>query len=117
MQTFRYRFPLALELLLNSPLLRINSALALTLPSCAGLVLDELLLLLLRREASGSPGDSPLARARMLRMSVKLTTPLSRPLMLAPGICEAETADPIFVKGVIGVCASLPVPGREGVEM
>jgi len=76
-----YRLLDVLELLPKSTLLRICSALAL-IPSTFGLELDELLRRLLRRTSSGSPGDSPLARAKILRTSVKLTTPDSRPLII-----------------------------------
>ena len=50
----------------------------------------ELLLLCLRR-SSGSVGCIPDARAKRFRMSVRLTTPASRPPMLAPGSADAET--------------------------
>lgn len=48
---------------------------------------DELLLRLrFRRVCSGSTGLSPLTRAKRFSMSVRLTTPLRRPLMVeAPG--------------------------------
>lgn len=77
----------ALEILVlrpSSPLDRISSPLARTLSTC-GRELVELLLRRRRRTSSGSPGDSPLARASRLSTSVKLTTPDSRPDMPAPG--------------------------------
>ena len=73
-----------LELLPSSPLPRKNSVLARML-STFGLELEELLRRRLRRTSSGSRGDSPLALAKRFSISVKLTTPDSRPLMLAPG--------------------------------
>jgi hypothetical protein len=55
-----------------------------------------MLLLLLRRrcrrDSAGSSGFSPLARANRFRMSVRLTTPLSRPEML-PGMLDAVTVE------------------------
>jgi hypothetical protein len=68
----------------NSVLLLMASELARTLSARARILL-ELLLRLRLRVASGSPGDSPLARARILSTSVRLTTPERRPLMLWPG--------------------------------
>ena len=56
----------------------------------------------------------------MLRTSVKLTTPLSRPLMPAPGSWPAETLPTpgltlIGKEGVLGVAtASLVEPDRTG---
>lgn len=46
------------------------------------------------RSSSGSLGDRPLARAKRLRTSVRLTTPVRRPLKFWPGSCEAEIAAP-----------------------
>lgn len=68
-------------------------------------MLEELLRRRRRRVASGSPGESPLARARMLSTSVKLTTPLRRPLMPAPGSWLADTL----------VTPGLTLIGKEGV--
>ena len=70
-----------------------------------GRELEELLLRLSLRISSGSPGCRPLARANRLRTSVKLTTPESRPLMAAPGSCEALIVTPglMLVKGGPGV--------------
>lgn len=57
-------------------------------------IMDELLLLVrrLRRSSSGSRGDKPQAFAYRLRMSVRLITPMRRPLTLAPGRAAAGTA-------------------------
>lgn len=46
------------------------------------------------RSSSGSLGDNPLARAKRFRTSVKLTTPVRRPLMFCPGKTAALTAAP-----------------------
>lgn len=65
------------------------------MPSTAGRVLDELLVRRRRlRASSGSAGDKPLALARRLSTSVRLTTPDKRPDMLAPGSTLALTAEP-----------------------
>jgi hypothetical protein len=58
--------------------------------------LRRTLLLLLRRRRRDSPGSigfSPLARANRFSVSVRLTTPLSRPEMLAPGMLAAVTEE------------------------
>lgn len=46
------------------------------------------------RSSSGSLGERPLARAKRLRTSVRLTTPVRRPLRFWPGSWEAEMAVP-----------------------
>jgi hypothetical protein len=46
------------------------------------------------RSSSGSLGERPLARANKFRTSVKLTTPVRRPLMFCPGRTAALTAAP-----------------------
>jgi len=51
-----------------------------------------LLLLRLRLASSGSEGLNPLALAKRLSTSVRLTTPDSRPLVFCPGIAAAGTA-------------------------
>jgi hypothetical protein len=60
-------------------------------------MLRRTLLLLLRRrcrrDSVTSSGFRPLARANRFRMSVRLTTPLSRPEML-PGMLDAVTDEP-----------------------
>jgi hypothetical protein len=62
-------------------------------PSKLGLTLEELLCLLLRfLVSSGSPGESPDARANRLSTSVRETTPDKRPLIPAPGRLPADTA-------------------------
>lgn len=65
--------------------------------------LAELLRRRRLRVSAGSAGLSPLARACRLRMSVRLTTPTSRPDRQAPGNAEAgmEVAigEFVFVKG------------------
>ena len=50
--------------------------------------LDELLRRRRLRDSAGSAGFSPLARACKFRMSVKLTTPTSRPDSRAPSRAE-----------------------------
>ena len=93
----------------GSRLLLINSALARML---------ELLLPRRRlRVSSGSLGCSPLAFARTLSTSVRLTTPDNRPDMLAPGSWLAEIAKlgALLVDGVSG--GSLPEPCRAGGDM
>ncbi len=55
------------------------------------LLLLLLLPLLFRLASSGSVGCNPLALANRFRMSVRLTTPFSRPDMCCPGKAEAET--------------------------
>lgn len=57
------------------------------------LMLLELDLRLARLASSGSWGFSPLARAKRLRMSVRLMTPLSLPERLAPGTAEIADAE------------------------
>lgn len=83
--------------------------------SVLGLEFDELLRRLRLRMSSGSPGDSPDARAKRFKTSVKLTTPERRPLMAAPGICAALILTPGFtaVKGGPGVISG-PLPDRCG---
>ncbi len=65
------------------------------LPPTSTLLLLPKLTLLLRRLclllSSGSCGCSPLALANRFRISVKLTTPDSLPLMWAPGRAAALT--------------------------
>lgn len=80
------------------------------------MLLLELLLLALLVSA-GSCGLNPLAFAKRFRISVKLTTPESRPDMLAPGMADADMAG-AEVAGVYGgdgdVTArpAVPVEGR-----
>ncbi len=82
--TLHLRLILPLLLLRRTSLLLLMySALALT-PSTFGRLELELLLRLLLRCSSGSDGLSPLALAKMLSTSVKLTTPDSRPDIPAP---------------------------------
>lgn len=51
--------------------------------------LEELLRRRRLRDSAGSAGLRPLARACRFKMSVRLTTPTSRPDSLAPGRAEA----------------------------
>lgn len=82
-------------LLARSMLVRLPppSRLALTLPL---LTLLLLLVLLRRRVSSGSAGLSPLALAYKFSTSVRLTTPVRRPLRAAPGREELEMPTPGF---------------------
>lgn len=78
--------------------------------SMLGRTLELLLCLRLRLVSSGSPGDNPLALAKRFKMSVRDTTPESRPLMLAPGSWAApiDTAGLVLVYGGPGVTSMLP---------
>lgn len=64
----------------------------------------ELLLLLRFRNSTGSATfPKPPARANRMRMSVRLTTPTSRPEIRAPGRDDAEIDGPEGVMtGVLG---------------
>lgn len=86
-------------------------------PSMLGRTLELLLCLRRRRVSSGSPGCSPLARAKRFKISVNDTTPDSLPLMIAPGSCPAEIDTPglVLVKGGPGVAWSVTEPARAGV--
>ena len=109
-----------LESLETSPLLLGSSVLARILSIC-GRVELELLLLRLRLVSLGSPGCRPLARAKALRTSVKLTTPDNHPDIAAPGSWPAETALMPGLTLVPGYAdmgpgiASLPEPDLLGV--
>jgi hypothetical protein len=92
---------LSLTLLLRPDVPAIPETLSLRELSMLVRMLLELLRLLARRASSGSCGFSPLARANVFRMSVRLITPLSLPDRLAPGIAFAEMAG-----------ATAPVPAR-----
>jgi len=89
------------------PLTLDRSILALDDPSKLALIdelrTDELLLVRRRRRriSSGSSGFRPLARAYRFSTSVKLITPLRRPLMIDPGRVEELTAT-LGVAGVYG---------------
>ena len=79
------------------PLTLDRSILALEDPSKLALIdelrTDELLLVRRRRRiSSGSSGFRPLARAYRFSTSVKLITPLRRPLMIDPGRVAELTA-------------------------
>jgi hypothetical protein len=91
-------------------LLRMNSPLGRML-SRVGLELEELLLRRRLRTSSGSMGERPVARAKRLRISVRLTTPDSRPLMPDPGNWEDGTLT-VGVTGVYGGpgVTSAPLP-------
>ena len=70
-----------------------------------------LLLLLLRRPLRAcprSPGFSPLARAHTFRTSVRLTTPLRRPLIAAPGSAAALMLGAKPTSGAAGLGGELP---------
>lgn len=55
------------------------------------IILLLLLLLLCLLLSSGSVGCRPDALAKRFKISVRLTTPASRPAMFAPGRADAET--------------------------
>jgi len=76
-------------------------------------MLLELDLRLARLASSGSCGCRPLARAKRLRISVRLMTPLSLPDRLAPVIAEADIAgatapDPARCVGAVELTAVGP---------
>jgi hypothetical protein len=85
---------------------RVNSAEGLLMSILGRWTLLELDLLLPFRISLGSITLKPLAFANRIRMSVKLTTPTSRPLILAPGIEPADTEGPTGVMNGVGGDAS-----------
>jgi hypothetical protein len=103
--------PLALmlpRLLVGKPLPTISATLSLRLLSTLLLILLELLLLLCFLSSFGSLGLNPLALAKRLRTSVRLTMPVSWPDSIAPGRADAETAgEGVAVNGglVLGVAS------------
>lgn len=76
-------------------------------------MLELLLRRLALRASSGSWGFKPLARAKRLSMSVRLTTPLRRPDRLAPGMAFAEMAG-AAVPARSGECAVTPAEAAAG---
>lgn len=79
--------------------------------SILGRALLELERLRRARISFGSTASRPPARANRIKISVKLTTPTSRPLMRAPGSEFADTEGPLgAMKGVLGE-ASATLPG------
>jgi hypothetical protein len=63
----------------------------------------ELLLRRAWRASSGSCGFRPLALANRFKISVRLITPLSLPLKVAPDIADAEIAGAAVLSCLIGV--------------